>query len=103
MMASVHAKGARPREARTVLIAARNSKKWIALTTVIWAATGSSVNVNAVRVRVTVRVLVVRLLPASRAVTDRVFNPDCKVIIPVVQVVVPLATPLPPRSFAHVT
>jgi hypothetical protein len=40
---------------------------------------------------------------ASRAVTVRTFAPDCRGIPLAVQVVVPLAVPPPPRSFAQVT
>jgi hypothetical protein len=56
-----------------------------------------------VDVRVTVR-LVVAVFPApSRAVTVSTFTPVCRVIPLAVQLVVPLAVPLPPRSLTHVT
>jgi hypothetical protein len=63
---------------------------------------GRVVSVAAV-VRFTVKVAVAVLPAASRAVTVRMFKPSCRVILPADQVVVPEATPLPPRLFAHVT
>jgi len=46
----------------------------------------------------------VRVLPAaSRAVTVSTFEPGCSTIPLAVQLVVPVAVPLPPRLFAHVT
>ena len=54
-------------------------------------------------VYVTVRVSVAMFPAASRAVTVRRFVPAWRTIPLAVQLVVPLAVPLPPRSFAHVT
>jgi hypothetical protein len=54
-------------------------------------------------VYVTVRVSVLGLLAASRAVTVRTFAPLCRVIPKAVQEVVPVAVPLPPRLLAQVT
>ena len=51
----------------------------------------------------TLKVAVAVLPAASRTVTVRTFKPGCRVILPADQVVVPEATPLPPRSFAQVT
>jgi hypothetical protein len=52
---------------------------------------------------VTVRVSVPVLPAASRAVTVSTFAPLCSAMLLAVQLVVPLAVPLPPRSFVHVT
>ncbi len=54
-------------------------------------------------VYVTVRVSVAVFPAASRAVTVRRFVPAWRTIPLTVQLVVPLAVPLPPRSFVHVT
>jgi len=44
------------------------------------------------------------VLPAaSRAVTVSTFDPACRTIPLAVQLVVPLAVPLPPRLFTHLT
>ena len=48
--------------------------------------------------------LAVAVLPAaSRAVTVSTFDPSCKAIPLAVQLVVPVAVPLPPELFVHVT
>jgi hypothetical protein len=52
---------------------------------------------------VTVTVSVKVLPDAVRAVTVNTFAPTCRAIPLAVQLVVPLAVPLPPRSFAHRT
>src|SRR5207245_1584308 len=51
----------------------------------------------------TLRVAVPVLPAASRAVIVRTFVPLCRTIPLAVQLVVPVAVPLPPRLFAHVT
>jgi hypothetical protein len=56
-----------------------------------------------VLLRVTVKLAVAVLLAASRAVTVSTFVPSWRTIPLAVQLVVPLAVPLPPRLFAHVT
>jgi len=56
-----------------------------------------------VDVRVTVKLAVAMFAAASRAVTVSTFTPTWRVIPLAVQLVVPVAVPLPPRSFAHVT
>src|SRR2546422_476277 len=56
-----------------------------------------------VDVRVTVKLAVAMFPAASRAVTVSTFTPTWRVIPLAVQLVVPVAVPLPPRSFAHVT
>jgi len=52
---------------------------------------------------VTVKLSVEVLPAASRAVTVSTFVPDWRTIPLAVQLVVPVAIPLPPRLFAHVT
>jgi hypothetical protein len=52
---------------------------------------------------VTVKVSVPVLPAASRAVTVSTFVPSRSTIPLAVQLVVPVAVPLPPRLFAHVT
>jgi hypothetical protein len=52
---------------------------------------------------VTVKVSVAMLPAASRAVTVSTFDPGWRTIPVAVQLVVPVAVPLPPRLFAHVT
>ena len=54
-------------------------------------------------VNVTVSESVRVLFAASRAVTVMTFAPLCKVMPATLQLVVPVAVPLPPRSFVHVT
>jgi hypothetical protein len=56
-----------------------------------------------VDVRVTVKVSVAMFPAASRAVTVSTFTPTWRAIPLAVQLVVPVAVPLPPRLFAHVT
>src|SRR5439155_18551266 len=56
-----------------------------------------------VGVNVTVKVSVAVLPAASVAVTVRVFGPGCRTIPLAVQLVVPVAVPLPPALFVHVT
>ena len=56
-----------------------------------------------VGVRVTVKLAVAMFVAASRAVTVSTFTPTWRAIPLAVQLVVPAAVPLPPRSFAHVT
>src|SRR5438552_14236807 len=56
-----------------------------------------------VSLRVTVTVSVAVLPAASRAVTVSTFAPSCRPIPLTVQLVVPVAVPLPPRLFVHVT
>src|SRR5512145_514299 len=56
-----------------------------------------------VSMTVTVKVSAAVLPAASRAVTVSTFDPDCSMIPLAVQLVVPLAVPLPPRLFTHVT
>jgi hypothetical protein len=71
---------------------------------VLWAVSGLSVNVNvAVVVSVTVEVFVAALPAASRAVIVSTFDPVWRTTPLAVQLVVPVAVPLPPRLFAHVT
>ena len=72
-----------------------------ALTGVLCATSGSSVNskVPSVTVKLAVAVLPV----ASRAVTVSAFVPGKSMIRVAVQLVVPMAVPLPTRSLAHVT
>src|SRR6185503_11656324 len=53
--------------------------------------------------KVTVRMAVAKLPAASRAVTVSVFEPPSSVMLATLQLVVPLAVPLPPRLFDHVT
>jgi hypothetical protein len=63
-----------------------------------------TVNVNVdVDVSVTVKLAVAVFPAASRAVTVSTFTPVCRVIPLAVQLVVPVAVPLPPRSLTHVT
>src|SRR5438552_14598183 len=52
---------------------------------------------------VTVSVAAAVLPAASRAVTVRMLSPGCSATLLAVQLVVPLAVPLPPAQFAHVT
>jgi hypothetical protein len=52
---------------------------------------------------VTVRIAVAILPAASRAVTVNAFEPPCSVMLATLQLVVPVAVPLPPRLFDHVT
>jgi hypothetical protein len=52
---------------------------------------------------VTVKASVPVLPAASRAVTVSTFAPLCRAMPFAVQLVVPLAVPLPPRSLVHVT
>ena len=59
--------------------------------------------VDGVASKVTVRLAVAVLPAASSAVTVSTFVPGWSTILLTVQVVVPLAVPLPPRLFAHVT
>ena len=54
-------------------------------------------------VYVTVNVAVPVLFAPSRAVTVNTFVPACSTMPLAVQLVVPVAVPFPPRSFAHVT
>ena len=56
-----------------------------------------------VSLKVTVTLAVAVLPAASRAVTVNTFVPVWSTIPLAVQVVVPLAVPLPPRLFTHVT
>ena len=56
-----------------------------------------------VGVKVTVKVSVAVLPAASRAVTVSTFDPGCRTIPLAVQLVVPVAVPLPPALFVHVT
>ena len=56
-----------------------------------------------VGVKVTVKLSVAVLPAASRAVTVSTFVPDWRTIPLADQLVVPVAVPLPPRLFAHVT
>ena len=56
-----------------------------------------------VSLKVTVKLSVAVLPAASRAVTVSTFVPGWSAIPLAVQLVVPLAVPLPPRLFAHVT
>ena len=81
---------------------ARSSVTCTALMLVLCAASGSSVN-GSVPDSVTVMLAVAVLPAASRAVTVRTFAPVWRVIPPAVQLVVPVAVPLPPRLFTHVT
>ena len=60
--------------------------------------TGAVVSLN-----VTVSVSVAVLPARSRAVTVSTFEPVCSTIPLADQLVVPVAAPLPPRLFAHVT
>src|SRR6185436_7995272 len=53
--------------------------------------------------RVTVSVAVAAFPAASRAVTEITFVPDCSGRFAIAQLVVPLATPLPPAEFIHAT
>jgi len=49
-------------------------------------------------------IVAVPMLPAaSRAVMVNTFEPSMRVILLAVQLVVPVAVPLPPRLFDHVT
>jgi hypothetical protein len=61
------------------------------------------VTVGNVVSKVTVSVLVPVLPAASDAVTVSTFAPERRAIPLAVQLVVPVAVPLPPRLFAHVT
>ena len=54
-------------------------------------------------VKVTVKASIAVLPAPSRAVTVRVFVPGCRTIPLAVQLVVPVAVPLPPALFTHVT
>ena len=56
-----------------------------------------------VSLRVTVKLAVAVLPAASRAVTVSTFVPSWRTIPLAVQLVVPVAVPLPPRLFANVT
>src|SRR5207247_4748710 len=56
-----------------------------------------------VSLNVTVKVSVAVLPAASRAVTVSTFDPGCRTIPLAVQLVVPVAVPLPPALFVHVT
>src|SRR5207247_5250972 len=56
-----------------------------------------------VSLTVTVKLAVAVLPEASRAVTVSTFVPSWRMMPLAVQLVVPLAVPLPPRLFAHVT
>ena len=56
-----------------------------------------------VSLKVTVKLAVAVLPAASRAVTVSTFVPGWSAIPLAVQLVVPVAVPLPPRLFAHVT
>ncbi len=56
-----------------------------------------------VGVKVTVKMSVAVLPAASRAVTVSTFDPGCRTIPLAVQLVVPVAVPLPPALFVHVT
>ena len=56
-----------------------------------------------VGVKVTVKMSVAVLPAASRAVTVSTFVPSWRMMPLAVQLVIPLAVPLPPRLFAHVT
>ena len=56
-----------------------------------------------VGVKVTVKLAVAELRAASCAVTVSTFVPGWRTIPLAVQLVVPLAVPLPPRLFVHVT
>src|SRR5437899_6447020 len=56
-----------------------------------------------VSLKVTVKLAVAVLPESSRAVTVSTFVPSWKMMPLAVQLVVPLAVPLPPRLFAHVT
>jgi len=60
------------------------------------------VNVS-VGVTVTVKLAVLVLPAASRALTVRAFVPGWRTTPLVTQLVVPLAVPPPPRTFSHVT
>ena len=66
------------------------------------ATVGGVVSLD-VTVKVTVKVAVPVLPAASFAVTVSTFVPGWRTIPPAVQLVVPLAVPLPPPLFAHVT
>ena len=59
--------------------------------------------VGGVASRVTVRAAVAVLPTASRAVTVSTFAPGWRTMPLAVQLVVPLAVPLPARLFVHVT
>ena len=59
-------------------------------------------NVN-VPDNITVMPAVAVLPAASRTVTVNMFAPDWRTIPATVQLVVPVAPPLPPRLFTHVT
>ena len=54
-------------------------------------------------VKVTVKASIAVLPAPSRAVTVRVFVPGCRTIPLTVQLDVPVAVPLPPALFTHVT
>ena len=56
-----------------------------------------------VSLKVTVRLAVPVFPAASRAVTVTVLEPSWRAIGLVVQLLVPVAAPLPPRLFTHVT
>src|SRR5207247_4659228 len=94
------ANGERLREARALLIAARSSVMWTDLIVVLWAPSGMSVNAGGEYATVSVAVLV--LPAASRAVTVSTFDPDWSTIPLALQLVVPVAVPLPPRLLGAV-
>jgi hypothetical protein len=74
------------------------------LVTVVPAAGAVTATVGkVVSPRVTVRLAVFVLPAASRAVTASTFEPSWRAIELAVQLLVPVAVPLPPRLFTHVT
>ena len=68
------------------------------LTGAVIATVGAVVSLT-----VTVKLAVAVLPEASRAVTVSTFVPSWRMMPLAVQLVVPIAVPLPPRLFAHVT
>src|SRR5437762_866771 len=89
------------------------ARTWVTCTVLIGvfrATSGSSVNVKgstsvtvSAASNVTVMLAVLVLPAASFAVTVSTLAPDCSTIPLAVQLVVPVAVPLPPRLFAQVT
>src|SRR5438876_11797821 len=82
-------------------MAARSSMTCTALMTVLRTVRGLSVNVNATSVAA--RLAIPAFPAASRAVTVSVFVPTWSEIPLAVQLVVPVAVPLPPALFFRVT
>jgi hypothetical protein len=70
---------------------------------VVGVAIETAGRVVSAAVYVTVSESVRVLFAASRAVTVMTFAPLCKMMPATLQLVVPAAVPLPPRSFVHVT